>query len=331
MTVFTAVVFVVIGFFLLYFGGDWIVIGAVRLAARLGVEPVVIGLTIVALGTSLPEFLVSLLSAIQGHSAVAVGNILGSDIFNLCLIVGVSALVANPLQGSKSVARRDMKILILGMILFGMLGRDLLFSHHDGAFLTLFFALYLFVTIKYPASDEVDTEVLDALEDFDEDLDEKEQSTEIVKEHLAREPFLMYLLLGMIALPLGAELLVKGGVFIAMKAGVSQRFIAMTLVSWGTSLPEMATSLSAAYQGHSGLCIGNVVGSNLYNTVCIMGLTSLIVEVPVSRASFGFDFGLACIATLLLAILHRGGRNVGRLGGCILLSCFVAMFVLLSF
>ncbi len=330
MSVLTAIIFVILGFALLYYGGDWMVLGSIRLAARVGVAPVVIGLTVVAFGTSLPELLVSMLSALQGLSVVAVGNILGSDIFNLCLIVGVSAILANPLEGSPAVARRDMNILIGGMILFGILGRDLVFDRTDGIILTIVFSIYMFITVRYPASDDTDAEVLEALEEIDgEPEDHPENSAQMAK-HLATEPYIKYILLGILTLPIGAELLVRGGVALATMAGISQRFVAMTLVSWGTSLPEMATSLAAAYHGHAGLCIGNVVGSNLFNTVCIMGLTSMTTNVTMLKESFGFDFGLACIATIMLAVLHRGGRNITRAGGCILLAGFVTMFILLS-
>jgi len=326
-----ALVLILVGFVLLYYGGDWLVIGAVRLAARLGVAPVVIGLTVVAFGTSVPELLVTMLSAVQGHNAVAVGNILGSDIFNICLIVGLSAILANPLEGSPAVARRDMYVLMGSMVLFGLLGRDLVFTSFDGVVLAVLFTMYLLGTVKYPGSDDPEAEILEALEEIDGDGVESDIDSTSVTAHLAAEPFTRHLVAGLVLLPLGAELLVRGGVALATMAGISERFIAMTLVSWGTSLPEMATSLAAAYRGHAGLCIGNIVGSNIFNTVAIMGITAIVTPVTLSPESFRFDFVLACVATLLLAVLHRGGRTISRTGGAVLLVCFSVMFVLLSF
>lgn len=333
LTILGAVLFIAGGFALLYYGGDLVVVGAVRLSARLGVHPVVIGLTVVAFGTSLPELLVSLMSALQGHNVVAVGNILGSDIFNISLIVGAAAVLANPLEGSPQVARRDMPVLVLGMALFGILGRDLVFTAADGLVLVLVFAAYLTLTVARPAREEA-CEVVKVLEEFEDESDRTGPSVATVEgaqAALAREPYVGRLVGGLVALPLGAHLLVQGGVDLARLAGVSERFIAMTLVSWGTSLPEMATSLAAAYHGQSAICIGNIVGSNIFNTVLIMGVTALATPVTLLAVSFRADYVLACAVTLLLAVLLRGGRPITRVGGLVLLASFLVMFVLLAY
>jgi len=330
-----AVAALIAGFVLLYYGGDHIVIGSIRLAAHLGVAPVVIGLTVVAFGTSLPELLVSFLSAYQGHCTVAVGNILGSDIFNLCLIVGVSAILANPLEGSPAVARRDYWVLVAGMVAFGWLGMDLLFSRIDGVILFSMFVAYMALTVLRPATEEPPQELIEALEDVDSSsadcaLDEPSPDVDASPPVVAQR-YLGHVLAGIVMLPLGAHFLVKGGVELARMASISERVIAMTLVSWGTSLPEMTTSLMAAYRGHAGLCIGNVVGSNIFNTVAIMGFTALCIPVTVLGKAMSVDYVLACVATILLGALHWYGRSIGRLGGALLLVCFAAMFVLLLY
>ena len=309
------------GFALLYYGGDWLVLGAVRMARKLNVSPVIIALTVVAFGTSLPELLVSLLSALTGHPTVAVGNILGSNIYNICLVGGLCALIANPMLGDTSVSGRDTGVLIAGTILFGVAGMDLSISRFDGIGLSLLFLGYMFYVIMHSKSPEVSEDVLseeaaELLEEFPEDEDNKTGCYR-------------WVLAGLITLPIGAHILVKGGIEAARILGISERFISMTVVSWGTSLPELATSIAAALRGHSAMCVGNIVGSNIFNTLAIGGITALFIDIKIEPVALRFDYTLVCFATMLFCFLHRGGKSISRIEGSVLLIVFAVMLYFL--
>jgi cation:H+ antiporter len=331
--------YIVIGFVLLYYGGDWLVLGAVRLAQKLDVSPVVIALTVVAFGTSLPELLVSFLGAYTDHSSLAIGNILGSNICNICIVAGICAILANPMKGDKVIASRDTIMLILSTVLFGVLGWDLVFSRVDGIIMVLVFLVYIYLVIvsdshsnekefKDNEKESVEPEStsgsertsgVDSAEDILEEFNDNDGSG-----------CYRYIIAGLVLLPLGAHFLVTGGIEVARIFGISERFIAMTVISWGTSLPELATSVAAVLRGHSAMCVGNVVGSNIFNTLTIAGVTALFLNVDVPPIAYRLDFTLVCAATIVFALVHRGGKNVSRVEGLILFSGFIAMFVLLG-
>lgn len=360
--------YIAVGFALLYYGGDWLVLGAVRLAQKLDVSPVVIALTVVAFGTSLPELLVSFLGAYTGHSSLAIGNILGSNICNICLVAGVCAILANPMKGDKVIASRDTIMLIGSTVLFGILGRDLAFSRVDGIIMVSVFLVYIYMVIVSDShsGEKKDVSIDDSLsarslvsdtslasgkpgagekpggEKASGTDDKRAEKTyeEVVKEE--EEDLLeefndcdgsgcyRYIIAGLVMLPLGAHFLVNGGIEIARILGISERFIAMTVISWGTSLPELAASVAAVLRGHSAMCVGNVVGSNIFNTLTIAGVTSLFLNVDVPKVAYRLDFTLVCAATIVFALVHRGGKNVSRTEGFIVLSGFLIMFVLLG-
>ena len=345
----TPLFYIIVGFVLLYYGGDWLVLGAVRLAQKLNVSPVVIALTVVAFGTSLPELLVSFLGAYTGHSSLAIGNILGSNICNICLVAGLCAILANPMKGDKVIAKRDTSMLIGSTMLFGILGRDLVFSSSDGIIMVTVFLIYIGFVIasdSHSNHEQTGSEMKENSEATVGNLRGNSESTdshsnddsELVEDEDLLEEFndnddsgcYRYIVIGLVLLPLGAHFLVKGGIDIARILGISERFIAMTVISWGTSLPELATSVAAVLRGHSAMCVGNVVGSNIFNTLTIAGVTSFFLSVKVPAIAFRLDFALVCVATLVFAAIHRGGKDISRLSGFIILSGFIAMFVLLG-
>jgi len=343
-----AFLYIAAGFILLYYGGDWLIIGAVRLAVKLNVSPVLVALTVVAFGTSLPEFLVSGLSACTGHPVIAVGNILGSNICNICLVAGACAMIANPMKGDKIVASRDMWMLVISTGMFWFLGKDLLFSFSDGILLITLFVGYITYLVyselrgrkapKKKAPSVKESGVTSAKE-IDPSNELEDESHLAVGEDLLEEfvddsdsvGCYRYILAGLIMLPAGAHLLVIGGIDLARILGISERFISMTVVSWGTSLPEFATSVAAAMRGHSAMCVGNVVGSNIFNTLMIGGVTSLFVSIKFASVALKVDFILVCIATIVFAFLHRKGKEISRIEGAFMLSGFLVMLYLLQY
>ncbi len=278
----------------LFFGGEALVRGSVGIARRLSISPLLIGLTVVGFGTSTPELLVSVDAAWRGVPDIALGNVIGSNIANILLIVGVSALVW-PIKVMGETLRRDTAVMMaaaLAMVpLFamGQMGRI------SGAVLVAGLVAYL--VWAYRQAGEV----------ADDDMDQKAPASVAVSG--------LWVVGGLIALMIGARLLVDGAVSIARGYGISEAFIGLTIVAVGTSLPELATSLIAALRRQSEIAIGNIVGSNIFNVLGILGLTAVIAPVPVAPRFLTFDLpiliGVSLVLTLLLLMRPVIGRGVG--------------------
>lgn len=294
------------GLVLLVLGGDRLVRGAVGLALRLGISPLVVGLTVVAFGTSAPEMIVSISAALSGATDIALGNVVGSNIANVLVILGVSALVA-PIIVRGHDLRESWGMMMAAsalLIVLAFLG-PLTIGH--GAVLLV--ALVLTVWRQIATGQGADEELPDA--------------------PAAREgwgPVILALVIGLVALPVGAQMLVSGAVDIARVLGISEAVIGLTLVAVGTSLPEMAASVAAALRGRSDLALGNVVGSNIFNILAILGITSLIAPLPVPDQMLRFDLWVMLAVAAVMGPFLLWFRPIGRGVGAALVAGY-ALYV----
>ena len=298
----------VLGFVLLVKGADWFVDGAASIAAKLGIPQLVIGLTIVAMGTSAPEAAVSLTAAFHGNADITIGNVVGSNIMNVLVILGLAALIC-PMKVAKLTAFVDIPVtLVMSLVLFG-LGVDGSISRLDAAILLVVFIGYLsylfLMTKKGLISGESEEEVA------------KIQSV---------PKALLFTALGLALIIVGSSLAVDAASAIAKMLGLSERFIGLTIVALGTSLPELFTSVAAAIKKNPDMAIGNIVGSNIFNILFIVGLSGMVIPVPFASA-FRFDTLVAAATMLLLFLLSLPKRQLGRVAGFILLAGYIAYFL----
>lgn len=314
------VLMTILGAVLVLVGADKLTDGSVGLARHYQIPELVIGLTIVALGTSLPEFVVSLLASINHAPAMSVGNIVGSNLFNTLMIVGCSALMC-PIVVSKSTVRKDIPFSVLASIVLPVMALDSLFGHSDGGnmlsrfdgiILLVFFLLfmaYTFSIAKGHGNDNTD-----------------ESSAPL----MSGWKIVVHLLLGLAGLIIGGELFVNGATGIARYLGVSEAVIGLTLVAGGTSLPELATSVIAARKGQSAMVIGNVVGSNLFNVFWILGCCACITPLPLEGIAWT-DFAVLLVANILFWIFTRTSHRVVRVEGALLVAFYVGYIVWLIY
>ena len=305
------------GLALLIVGGELLVRGASKLATALGVSPLVVGLTVVAFGTSAPEFAVSIKAAASGQASIAVGNVIGSNIFNVLFILGLSALVA-PLAVSRQLIRSDVPLLIAASLVAFALAQDATFGRVDG--LLLFAGLLAYTASLLYRSRRSGGEP-------------PERAEPATPEHAPSQAGaggrllnLAFIAGGLALLVVGSRWLVNGAVAFAQSLGVGELVIGLTIVAAGTSLPEVVTSLVASLRGERDLAVGNVVGSNLFNTLGVLGLTALVaptpVVVPASAVSFDLPIMVA-VAFVCLPIFFTGGV-ISRWEGGLLLAYYVA-------
>jgi cation:H+ antiporter len=300
------------GFVLLFAGGELLVRGAVSTARRLGVSPLLIGMTIVAAATSAPELVVSMQAALGGQPDIAVGNVVGSNIANVLLILGASALVA-PIVFDRREVRRDTGVVLAVSILLVILVRDGDVSRPEGVTLVATLISYLFISYWLETHRDAPGRELHE--------HEAEEFAETTKRPWAATAYLAF---GLLALVAGSSFLVDGASAIASVLGVSEAVIGLTMVAVGTSLPEFATSLAAAARGHFDVAVGNVVGSNIFNIAGILGLTAIVQPVPVS-ASIATGDALVMLGSMLAVtplLLLRG--RIGRLAGATLVLAYAA-------
>ncbi len=299
--------YVALGLIGLFFGGDALVRGAVGFARRMAISPLLIGLTVVGFGTSTPELLVSVDAALGGVPDVALGNVIGSNIANVLLIVGATALIW-PITVAGATLRRDTCVMVAASLALAAIFALGDVGRLAGAVLIAELAGYLVWAYVQPgdaAPDEADLPppmpVLRAL---------------------------LWLAGGLVALLFGAQFLVDGAVAIARDAGLSEAFIGLTIVAVGTSLPELATSVVAAFRRQSAIAIGNVVGSNIFNILGILGVTAVITPIPVAPRFVGFDVPVMIAASLLLTALLLMRAKIGRVIGALMLAGYAGYIVL---
>ncbi|HSL72553.1 MAG TPA: calcium/sodium antiporter [Longimicrobiales bacterium] len=309
-------VWLVLGLVALYYGAEWLVGGSARLARAAGITPLVIGLTVVAIGTSAPELAVSLVAALDGNSDVALGNVVGSNIANLGLILGLSAMV-QPLPVDLRLIKRDLPAMVLAAIALTLLAIDDDISRLDGLFLLLGLGVYSVIMLRAARSDPVP--VLQELEVF------PVQAEPPVR--VARDIALV--LIGLALLVAGGKLLVTAAIFFARLMGVSDLVIGLTVVAIGTSLPELATSILAVARGHTDIAIGNVVGSNIMNILCILGVTATVRPLRADPGMIAFEMPIMIGISLLLVPLALRHLRIERWEGAVLLVSYLGFVVLL--
>lgn len=296
------ILFIVIGIVLVLWGADRLTDGAVAVAEKMKMPQIVIGLTIVAMGTSMPEFCVSLISALKGTSDLAVGNIVGSNIFNTLLIVGVSALVA-PMSIMKTTVRKDIPFALVASALLLIMCLDGDISRIDAAILFVMFLIFMYITLRGAKAQGTDVE-------------EKE------KKPMATWLSVVWILVGLACLIGGSNLFVDGATAVATKLGVSKAVIGLTIVAGGTSLPELATSVVSARKGNSGIAIGNVLGSNVFNILAILGLTGVISPMTLKGITMT-DLSMMVISIILIWLFSFTKYKIERWEGAILTAVFV--------
>jgi cation:H+ antiporter len=306
------VLYCLVGFVLLYYGAEWLVKGSSSLARSLGVTPIVIGLTVVAFGTSAPELVVSLVSSIKGKSMIAVGNVVGSNICNIALVLGMSA-VLNPIKSDSTVVRRDIPIMLAISLYLLLLTFNSTLGRIEGA--TLFIGIILYTIMNYSLAKK---ETAGAAE-IESELEE-------IGFVVSRPKQMVMIAAGIAGVVGGAQAVVDSAVFIMTELGVSEKFIGLTIVAFGTSLPELATSVVAAMRGEMDISIGNLVGSNVFNIMSVLGAASLVRPIPIPggfiESGLWIDYLVMMFTSFLPWLMMRKDFTVKRSDGIILLACY---------
>ena len=298
---------------MLYFGAEWLVRGAAGLARAFGISPLVIGLTVVSYGTSAPELAVNLIAARGGNTELALGNIVGSNVANIGLILGTTALVAPP-QVDASLVRRELPLLIAATIGLPLVLLDNVVGQIDAAVFLAGALGFTFATFRWARTDTAAG-------------GESEMPEEVpVTRNRVYLSFLV--LIGLALLIGGGKSFVTGAVGIAVSLGMSERMVGLTIVAVGTSLPELAASLVAALRGHSELAVGNVVGSNIFNILLILGVTGLIHPIRGSIADMTMDLAFMGGLTAVCVWSMRKARSIGRPEGVFYVTAYVTFIVL---
>ena len=283
--------FVIAGFVSLLLGGEFLVRGGVATARKLGVRPLIIGLTWVAFGTSAPELMVSIRALLAGHADIVMGNAIGSNVANIFLVIGFSALVI-PISGASLRLRPQASFLLGFTFIFGCFSLGGTFIWYQGLLMLTLLVAYLYRSFQREESDAVEqTRLSDEISDNLGALKKFSGSSALP---------IIFMVGGMALLLVGAQSLVDGAVSFARKMGVSEAVIGLSLIAIGTSLPELATSLIAAFRGHMSLAVGNIVGSNIFNLFGVVGITSLIGLVPVPVEVITIDLWVMGGATIVL-------------------------------
>ena len=306
------------GFILLVWGADRLVAGASALARNLGVSPLIIGLTIVAFGTSAPELVVSGVAAARGNPGLAVGNAIGSNIANIGLILGLTAVVY-PLRVESETLKREYPVLMLIMVAAFIMAADLEFNHTEGWLLLTGLGALLIWMVRF------------GMRRSTEDPLAQEFAAEIPR-NMPTSYAVLWLLVGLVVLPLSSMFLVEGAVFIARSLHVSEAVIGLTIIALGTSLPELAAALTSALRQEDDLAIGNVIGSNMFNILGVLGIAAIVEPIEIDALIVKQDFPVMFLFTVLLFFMAYGMRGPGRINrrsGILLMTLFLAYQVLI--
>ncbi len=306
-----AIIAVLVGLGLLIWSADRFVDGASATAGHLGMSPMLIGLTIVAFGTSAPEMLVSTMAALDGAPGLAIGNAIGSNIANIALVLGATALVSSiPIRGD--LVRTELPILTVATLGAGIILLDYYLDLVDAMLLLFGLVLCLYLFKRYQCQHPED------------------QTTPQASMSLKKG--IIWLILGLVFLAIGSRILVGGAVHIATALGVSQMIIGLTIIAIGTSLPELAASIMSARKGQHGIALGNVIGSNIFNLLGVMAIPALISPVVIEADALWRDYGLMLLLTLFLLAVGfkaRNGGSISRFMGILLLLIYVMYMLLL--
>lgn len=314
VSVIISVIFLILGFWGLIKGADIFVDGASQIAAKLKVPLIVIGLTVVAFGTSAPEAAISITSAFQNNAGIAVGNVIGSNIMNILLILGISSVICR-LPVKKTTFKYEIPFVVLitaVLLLLGILGKSL--DRIDGVIFIVLFAVFMLYLIRLSKSG--DNSLMD-------DVPEIDEKASVLK-------MLIFVVLGLVMIVLGSDFTVTGATRIAEVIGIDDRIIGLTVVAFGTSLPELVTCVQAARKNKVDIAIGNIIGSNIFNILFVVGISALVSPSPIEFAdSFIVDSIAAIAAAALLWVLVFKNKRISKLGGVIMLVCYAGYFTYL--
>jgi len=312
-----AVIQLVAGFLLLVWGADRLVAGASATARNIGISPMIIGLTVIGFGTSAPELVVSAVATLKGNAGLAVGNAIGSNIANIGLVLGVTALIY-PLRMESTVLKREYPVLLLIMLVCFLMALDGSYSRVEGWSLIIgLLAVVIWIIrigLQRPLSDPL-------AEEFDAEIP-RDVPTKVA---------LFWLMVGLIVLPVSSIFLVEGAITIARFLHVSDTVIGLTIVALGTSLPELATAITAALHKEDDLAIGNIIGSNIFNLLGVLGIAAIIHPVELLPIILARDFPAMFLITgalYLMASDFRGPGRIGRRSGIVLLTMFIGYFIM---
>lgn len=308
----------IIGFFLLIKGADILVDGSASIAKKLKISNIVIGLTIVAFGTSAPEFIVNIFASVQGNTEIAIGNILGSNIANILLILGISAIIY-PISAKKNTVVKEIPFSLLATVVLGIMANDVIINgadfsditRIDGLILLSFFIIFLYYTFGITKPDDDEKKEIKMFSNFKS---------------------LIFIILGLVGLVIGGKWIINGAVQIAEFYNISQSLIGLTIVAVGTSLPELATSAIAAYKKQSDIAIGNIVGSNIFNIFWILGASAIIRPLPFNTSS-NSDIAMTIFASIVLfSIMFIGKKRViERWQGVFMITTYISYIIFLVF
>ncbi|MGO2497065.1 MAG: calcium/sodium antiporter [Vibrio litoralis] len=307
-----AVVLLVVGLALLVWSADKLVYGSAAVAKNMGISPLVIGMTILAMGSSAPEMMVSAAAALEGKTDTAIGNVLGSNIANIALILGITAMI-KPLSISSTILRRELPLMIIVTLVAGALMWDDYLGFTEGLVLIALFAAFILGMLKISQNEKGAKDIL------------LEQQESEIPEGVDNKIAIFWVVVGLILLPLAADLLVDNAVIIAKYFGMSDLVIGLTIIAIGTSLPELAASLAGVLKGEDDMAVGNIIGSNIFNILAVMGIPAILNPSVLSEYAMNRDFWVMLGVSLLLVVMALGkSRSINRTEGGILLVCFLA-------
>ena len=307
---FTHTFILILGLILLYVGSSLLVDGAASTAIMFAVRPVIVGLTIVSLATSAPELLVSLVAAFKGSEGISIGNILGSNVINIVLVLGISAII-KPVVIKKQIINIEIPYMIFISLVFWLLCMDSEISRLVGVI--LFFFLIVFLTYGIATAKDKDTKI-----------------TMDKPSHLSISKNILFIVIGIVTLSFGANFVVKEAIRIATQFGLSQTFIGISVVALGTSLPELATSAVAAARGESDISVGNVVGSNLFNICLVMGTVGIFNPMAVDKSLHHFQFPFMIFICLTLGVIAYFNQGISKKTGFFFIALF-ATYIIVSY
>ncbi|WP_010249871.1 calcium/sodium antiporter [Acetivibrio cellulolyticus] len=312
------IAYLIIGFILLIKGADWLVDSASKLARSFGVPALVIGLSVVAFGTSAPEATIGIFSGITHTNAITLGDVIGSSIANIALIIGVSALLS-PLSVDKSVLNKEIPMSFVIQVVFLILAIiGALLARVDGIILLCGFALFLYYL--WHSAKRSTAELIE-----ENELQKKENTDKEEDKHFAlkyRLKLVIFLAIGLACLIFGGNMVVESSVGLAHAFGLSEALIGITIVAFGTSLPELVTCVVAAVKKESDIAVGNIIGSNIFNVLFVLGISSVINPIKITSEVY-WDFGVMLLSTLLLSGLALFRKKITRFGGAVLLGFYI--------
>ena len=301
----TDIFYLLVGTTMLYFGADWIVRSSVSIANKSNIAPIIIGLTIVAFGTSLPELIVSITAALNDSSSLSVGNAIGSNIANIGLVLGLSSLIF-PISCVYKKIKKDLWINIIITIIFVLFAFDGLISRFEGMIMLLCLIYYILLCISEEKDDE-----------------------EIPDNIISNNRIFLYLLGGIFVLAYGADLFVDGAISLAKKLGISEAVVGVSIVAFGTSLPELATSVVAAFKKESDISLGNILGSNIFNILCVLGISSMISQLDSPIQMMNREVYFLFILGFLLIAISKMNQPISRVSSAALLIIYFYFIYLL--